>query len=143
MKFSTDPFDEVERRMEEYMEHVLRTIPTFDCWQEEETFSPLTDVAEENDKIIVTTDLPGVDKENIELSVKDNFLIIKAAKKQEDKTEKEDYLRKERSFMRYYRKIPLPEDVNEEGATAQLKNGVLTITLPKVKSSSGKKIKID
>ncbi len=45
--------------------------------------------------------------------------------------------------MRYYREIPLPDGVTEEGAAAQLKNGVLTVTLPKVKSVAGKKIQIE
>ena len=142
MKFSTDSFDEVERKIEECMEDIFETMQTFDCL-EEEPFSPLNDITEENDKIIVTINLPGVDKENIELDVKDNFLIIKAIKREEDKTQKENYSRKERSSMRYYHKLLLPEDVTEEGATAQLKNGVLTITLQKVKSSSGKKIKVE
>ena len=107
------------------------------------TFSPLTDVAEEDEKVIVTTDLPGVEKENVELNLRDNVLVISAGKGKEEETEKEGYLRKERSFMRYYREIPLPDGVTEEGANAQLKNGVLTVTLPKTKSVTGKRIKIE
>ncbi|HEX2957957.1 MAG TPA: Hsp20/alpha crystallin family protein, partial [Chitinispirillaceae bacterium] len=95
------------------------------------------------DKVIVTADLPGVDRENVELDLRDNVLVINAGKGKEEETEKEGYLRKERSFMRYYREIPLPEGVTEEGANAQLKNGVLTVILPKTKSIAGKRIQIE
>ncbi len=140
--YSWDPFDEI-RRMQSYMEQMFRTFPAPESRFGTGTFSPLTDVAEEDDKVIVTTDLPGVDRENIELDLRDNVLVVSAGKGKEEETEKEGYLRKERSFMRYYREIPLPDGVTEEGASAQLKNGVLTVTLPKTKSIAGKKIQIE
>ncbi len=140
--YSWDPFDEI-RRMQNYMEQMFRTFPALESHFENDTFSPLTDVMEEDDKVTVTTDLPGVDRENVELSLKDNVLVISAGKGQEEKDEKEGYLRKERSFMRYYREIPLPDGVTEEGTSAQLKNGVLTVTLPKTKAVAGKRIQIE
>jgi HSP20 family protein len=140
--YSLDPFDEI-RRMQDYMEQMFRTFPALESRFGTETFSPLTDVVEEDDKVIVTTDLPGVDRENVELNLRDNVLIVSAGKGKEEETEKEGYLRKERSFMRYYREIPLPEGVTEEGANAQLKDGVLTVTLPKTKSLTVKRIQIE
>ncbi|WP_440947385.1 Hsp20/alpha crystallin family protein [Methanosarcina sp. T3] len=139
---SWDPFDEI-RGMQEYMGQMMRTFPALESRYTGGTFAPLTDVAEEDNKVIVTTDLPGIDRENVELSLKDNFLVISASKGKEEETEKEGYLRKERSFMRYYREIPLPEGVTEEGATAQLKNGVLTVTVPKTKALTEKRILIE
>ncbi len=140
--YSWDPFDEI-RRMQNYMEQMFRTFPALESRFGTGTFSPLTDVAEEDNKVIITTDLPGIEKENVELDLRDNVLVINAGKEKEEEAEKEGYLRKERAFMRYYREIPLPEGVTEEGATAQLKNGVLTITLPKIKSVTGKRIQIE
>jgi HSP20 family protein len=140
--YSWDPFDEI-RRMQEHMEEMMRACPALDNRYANEALSPLTDVAEEDNKVIVTTDLPGIDRENVELSLKDNLLVISAQKGKKEETEKEGYLRKERSFMRYYREIPLPDSVTEEGATAQLKNGVLTVTLPKTKSVTGSRIQIE
>jgi len=128
--------------MQDYMEQMFRTFPALESRFGTGTFSPLTDVAEEDDKVIVTTDLPGIDRENVELNLRDNVLVVSAGKGKEE-TEKEGYLRKERSFMRYYREIPLPDGVTEEGANAQLKNGVLTVTLPKTKSVTGKRIQIE
>jgi len=146
-----DPFDEIRnwnpfeeiRRMHDYLEQMFRNFPMLENRFGAATFSPLTDVAEEDDKVIVTTDLPGVDKENVELDLRDNVLVISAGKGKEEETEKEGYLRKERAFMRYYREIPLPDNVTDEGAVAQLKNGVLTVTLPKTKSETTKRIQIE
>ena len=140
--YTWDPFDEI-RRMQEHMEQMRRAFPALENRYVSDTLSPLTDIAEEDNRVIVTTDLPGIDRENVELSLKENFLVISTSKGKEEETEKEGYLRKERYFMRYYREIPLPEGVTEEGSTAQLKNGVLTVTLPKTKELTGKKILIE
>ncbi|MGA9187841.1 MAG: Hsp20/alpha crystallin family protein [Methanosarcina sp.] len=138
--YSWDPFDEI-RRMQECMGQMFKTYPALESRFGTETLSPLIDIAEDGDKVIVTTDLPGIDRENVELNLRDNVLVISAGK--EEKTEKEGYLRRERSFMRYYREIPLPDGVTEEGANAQLKNGVLTVTLPKIEPVTGKRIQIE
>lgn len=140
--YSWDPFDEI-RRMQEHMEQMLKAFPVLDNRFGDETVSPLTDIIEEDNKVIVTTDLPGIDRENIKLSLKDNFLIINAEKGKEEETAKEGYLRKERVYMHYYREIPLPDGSTEDGATAQLKNGVLTVTLPKLKRVTDRRIMIE
>jgi HSP20 family protein len=136
-----NPFDEI-RRMHEYMELMFSSFPMFDNRFGSEVSSPFAEVIEEADKIIVTTDLPGIDKENIELSLRNNFLIIDAGQGKEEEAKKEGYIRKERALMRYYRKIPLTNGVTENGASAQLKNGVLTVTLPKVSQLAERKIMI-
>ncbi len=146
--YGWDPFDEI-RKMQDYMEQMFnmeqmfRTFPALESRFGTRAFSPLTDVMEEENTVTVTTDLPGIDRENIELNLKDNVLVISTGKGKEEETEKEGYLRKERALMRYYREISLPDGVTEEGATAQLKNGVLTVTLPKTKSVTGKRIQIE
>ncbi|MCQ1536184.1 Hsp20/alpha crystallin family protein [Methanosarcina sp. KYL-1] len=140
--YNWDPFEEV-RRMQEYMEQMFRTFPALETRLGGETLSPLTDVMEEEDKVTVTTDMPGIEKGDVELSLKDNALVISAGRGKEEESEKEGYLRKERSYTRYYREVLLPEGVTEDGATASLKNGVLTVTLPKLKLKEGKKILIE
>jgi HSP20 family protein len=140
--YNWDPFEEMKEIQEE-MQEMFRRFPLLDTQYRPKTFSPLTDVAEEENKVTVTMDLPGVEKENVELSMKDNILVISAEKGKQDETEKEGYLRKGRVFMRYYREIELPQGVTEEEANAQLKNGVLTVILPKIKQLKLKKIQID
>ncbi len=140
--YTWDPFDEI-RRMQEYMDQMFRTFPALENRLSGDVFSPLTDVMEEEDKVIVTTDMPGIEKEGIELSLKDNSLVISAGRGKEEESEKEGYIRKERTYARYHREILLPEGVTEEGASAKLHNGVLTVTLPKLKKEAGKKIRIE
>jgi HSP20 family protein len=140
--YNWDPFEEM-RQIQEEMQEMFRRFPLLDTRYRAQTFAPLTDVAEEENKVTVTMDLPGVEKENVELSVKDNVLIISAEKGKQEEAEKEGYLRKERVFMRYYREIALPQGATEEGANAQLKNGVLTVTLPKTTQLESKKIQIE
>lgn len=151
--YSWDPFEEL-KKTHEYMDQIFRAFPLIDnrfssgisgsgVSPQAEVFSPLTDVAEETDKVIVTTELPGIDKKDIELNVRDNVLVISASRGAEEKQEKEGYLRKERTYTRYHREIPLPGTVTEEGAGAKLLNGVLTVTLPKLKVEAAKKIKIE
>ena len=82
--YSWDPFDEI-RRMQEYMGQMFKTYPALESRFGTETLSPLTDVAEEGDKVIVTTDLPGIDRENVELNLRDNVLVISAGKEEEDR----------------------------------------------------------
>jgi len=88
--YSWDPFDEI-RKMQDYMEQMFnmeqmsRTFPALESRFGTGTSSPLTDVVEENDKVIVTTELPGIERENIELNLRDNVLIISAAKEKKKK----------------------------------------------------------
>jgi|AGTN01.2.fsa_nt_gi Molecular chaperone (small heat shock protein) len=94
---------------------------------------PSVDVQEHNGEIIVTADMPGMDKEDIKLDVtSNNVLEISARKKSEKKEgeEKKGYLRHERSYVGYYRAIQLPADVDKSKAKAAYSNGVLSVTMP-------------
>ncbi|MDD3043529.1 MAG: Hsp20/alpha crystallin family protein [Methanosarcinaceae archaeon] len=146
-----DPFEEF-RRTHDFMEQLFRAFPLMGISGElsgnqagvpANTFSPLTDVMEEEDRVVVTTELPGIDKKDVELSVRDNVLVISASRGTEEKQEKEGYLSKERTFTRYHREIALPDTVTEDGGSAKLLNGVLTVTLPRVKVEAGKRIRIE
>ena len=89
------------------------------------------DLADREDAFEVTADLPGYDREDIDLSVADRTLRISA--EHDDSTEAGDgnYLRRERRRRSVSRSLSLPEDVAEEEASATYTNGVLTVTLPK------------
>lgn len=102
------------------------------------------DVAEDDDEITVTADLPGYDREDIDVTVEDRRLTIRAER--ERKTEKEEeYHRRERSFRRQTRTIRLPAPVDEDAASAAYKNGVLEITLPKLEEveEAGHEVEIE
>ena len=105
-------------------------------------FAPAVNVAETDQEYRVSVELPGLSKDAIQVSVHEGQLIISGEKRQEEKEEKEHYLRVERSYGSFRRTIPLPASVDEEGVAASFKKGVLTVQLPKTAEARGKKIEI-
>jgi HSP20 family protein len=126
-----DPFEEI-RRTQERLNQLFEDYIPIEEWAGK-IYTPAVDILDEDNKLVVTTDLPGVNKEDIELNVKDDMLEISAKCSREKETEEEGYLRRERAYTRFYRAVKLPSNVTEEGATAKMENGVLKITLPKLK----------
>jgi len=113
-------------------------------WGGGNVFTPAIDIKEEENKLLVTTDLPRINKEDIEINLKEDMLEISAKTGKEKETEEEGYIRKEREYTHFYRAVRLPSSVKEEGSTAKIENGVLTITLPKMKlEEPAKKIQIE
>ncbi|MCQ1537109.1 Hsp20/alpha crystallin family protein [Methanosarcina sp. KYL-1] len=133
-----DPFEEI-RRTQERLNQLFEDYMPMEEWGGSKIYAPAIDIMDEDDKLVVTTDLPGVNKEDIELSVKDDMLEISAKSGKEKEVEEEGYLRRERAYTRFYRAVRLPSNVMDEGSTAKIENGVLTITLPKLKLEEPKK----
>ena len=101
---------------------------------------PLVDLADNGKEFVVKAELPGVSKEDLKIEVSENSIEISAESEQEKKEEKKGYIRRERRYASFYRSIPLPENVIADKADAELKEGVLTVTLPKA-SAPAKKVK--
>lgn len=91
-----------------------------------------TNILEEDNHYILTSEIPGVAKENVKIDVADNTLTISVAKKESSKDEKKNYLVKEISESAVTRQFYL-EDMDENSISAKLDNGILTITVGKVK----------
>src|SRR3989338_455203 len=105
--------------------------------------TPPSDVKDTKDSVVINLDMPGVDKKDIQVSVIENRLEVKAQKKRESKIESKGYFKQERSFSGFYRALTLPSDVDAENAKVDYKDGVLKITIPKKeKIKEKKKIKI-
>lgn len=102
-----------------------------------------TDVQETDREVIVTAELPGMNREDIELHVTAENLEVKAQKKEEHKEEKEGYRAYGRRYSGFYRNIPLPTAIQPDDAKATYKNGVLEVILPKKEVSESRKLKID
>jgi HSP20 family protein len=101
---------------------------------------PLVDLADTGKEYVVKAELPGVSKEDLNVEVSENNIEISAESKEEKKEEAKGYIRRERRYASFYRSVPLPEDVLPDKADAELKEGVLTVTLPKA-SAPEKKVK--
>lgn len=97
-------------------------------------FEPDFDIQEKNDVYIVNVDLPGMDKDKIDIHIEDTYMTIEGerAYEKEDTSKDNRYFRSERSFGTFSRVIPLPGEVEKQGITADYKNGVLKIKLPKL-----------
>ncbi|OKY77523.1 MAG: Molecular chaperone HSP20 family, IbpA [Candidatus Methanohalarchaeum thermophilum] len=130
-------------RMEEIFNQLeTKELPESSELQKTGKPSPFIDVMEQDNEITVTADLPGVSKDDIEISLSDRVLTISAERSREETEEKEGFVRKERSVGKYHRKIRLPSDVDEENTEATFQNGVLEIKLPKKEKEKGEKIQI-
>jgi HSP20 family protein len=106
--------------------------------------NPKVDVAETKEAIQVTAELPGMTEKDIEVTLSDGHLVISGEKHAESEQKDKNYHRIERSFGSFRRAIALPAEVDDKKVDASFKNGVLSVTLPKVAPSaaSGKKIEV-
>jgi HSP20 family protein len=100
------------------------------------------DVYREKDDLVVKAELPGVEKKDLDISLEDGRLTIKAEKKKEEVTEDADRYISERHFGQYSRTLKLPFPVNEKQITATLKDGLLEVRLPKAEEAKAKQIEI-
>ena len=104
--------------------------------------SPNVNVSETDKKIEITAELPGVEEKDIDVSLSDDKLTIKAEKKSETEQTDKDYFLAERSYGVFERTMTLPCEVSDKKVKAAFKNGVLTITLPKSSKVKTRKKKI-
>jgi len=98
-------------------------------------FSPSIDVADSGKELKVTMELPGMNEKDIDVSLTQNSLTIQGEKKDETEVKGSSYHRMERVYGSFTRTIPLPVEVNVDGARASYRKGVLSITIPKTEES--------
>ena len=104
--------------------------------------APAVDLFEEKDEIVVKAELPGMEKDNIEVNLTDHTLTIKGEKKKEEEVKEEKYYRSERSYGAFVRTLELPADVHGDKAKATFKNGILEVRLPKTEDAKSKEIEV-
>jgi len=104
---------------------------------------PLLDIKETDRDLVISLEVPGVDKKDINLNVTENSLELKVEKKAEEKVEKRDYLREERTYKGFYRSVSLPTRVIPEQAKASYKDGILEVVVPKAEKKKVKKVEIE
>ncbi len=101
------------------------------------------DLYEKGNSIVVKAELPGINPEELELSVDNNILTIRGEKKHENEVKEKDCYRLERSYGAFQRAVELPYSVKGEEAKAAYKNGVLEVELPRTEEEKKKTIKIN
>jgi HSP20 family protein len=102
---------------------------------------PHTDIYEEKDELVMKTELPGIDKKDVDVSLEGDRLTIKAEKKEEVKEDATHHTR-ERYYGQYYRSVTLPYPVKEGEISATFDKGVLELRLPRAEEVKPKKIEI-
>jgi HSP20 family protein len=118
--------------------------PVFQRYFEREAspFVPRFEVRETKDALIVKADLPGVKTEDIDVSVHGNVLSVSGKREQEKKTDDEQFHMVERSFGSFTRSFTIPDDIDSKKLEAELKEGVLTVTLPKGPEAKPQKVQV-
>ncbi len=104
---------------------------------------PAVDIVEEKGRIVLRADLPGVDRENIDVSMEDGFLTITGERAAEDRSEVDGIERYERVSGRFYRRFSLPETADAEVIKARMQNGILEIDIPKLPEVQPRRIDIE
>jgi len=104
---------------------------------------PKVDVIDREKEVLVRAEVPGVEKDKLDISVSENTITIKGTAHHEEKEEKGEYYRCETSHGMFSRTVTLPTDVDSEHSKAKYKDGVLEITVPKVKKAQRRTVKIE
>lgn len=105
-------------------------------------FSPRIDVVNEEKRILLHAEIPGVDKDDLDVTITNDLVTIKGERKDVDLSESECFYCRESAYGVFERSVELPEPVVNDEVKASLKNGVLTLTLPKATPSAAVKIKV-
>jgi HSP20 family protein len=106
-------------------------------------WAPQVEMFERDGQLVLRADLPGLSKDDVKVELKDNAITIEGERRSEHEEKGEDYYRSERSYGNFYRRLPLPEGVKADNATATFDNGVLEITMPVLKREEPKARKLE
>jgi HSP20 family protein len=135
-----DPFAglaEIQDEMNRLFDTSLRRHGGF-----EGAFSPALDMVVEKDNVVVTADLPGLTKDDISVTLQDNYLTIKGEKRHEVEQKEANYFLSERVHGSFTRTIELPTAVDAKRIDARFKDGVLHVTLPKTEEAKPKQMEV-
>ena len=135
------PFEEMERLRREF-DRILEEFFPIRREVEARMFIPPIELYETDKELVLKVDLPGVKKEDVEITVKENAVVVRAERKEEREENTENIHRSERFYGVIERAIQLPVEVNPDEARAEYKDGVLEIRIPKAQVEREKKIKL-
>ena len=138
-----NPFNDVsllQNQMNRLFENALQGWPAESNGTS--SWVPPVDIYETENDLVVTTDLPGIDPKKIDMQVENNILTIRGERRLEQKLEKENFHRVERTYGAFARSFTLSTAVDPEKIRANYKDGVLSISLPKAEHARPKRIQI-
>ena len=128
---SFEPFEDMDKMLSDFSP--MRSM---------QGFVPAVDIYQDKNSVIVEAQLAGIEPEKVNISIENDVLIIKGESEKKSEVEDKNYYRKEIKSGSFYRSIPLPAHVNGDKASAEAKDGVLKIVVPKALETKPKTIKI-
>lgn len=105
-------------------------------------WNPVVDIYDNDDKIVINAELPGIDKKDIVIDIKDRVLTLKGERSLDNEVKEDNFYRRERAFGKFERAFTLPTDVDSGKIEADFKDGVLKIDIPKPEKQKPKQITI-
>lgn len=122
------------REFTEEMDRAFRSrLPSLGTAGQVTAWSPAVDVQHCNGEMVITAELPGLKKEEVKVELTDDAIVIEGERKREHKEDHEGYHRYERSYGQFYRSVPLPEGAKADQVKAELRDGVLKVSVPVAK----------
>lgn len=136
--FATPSFAPLDDRMSRLMENLFEE-------SEEMVWMPAVEVSDSDDEIVLTAEMPGLTREDVQIEVENDVLRIHGEKKEVTERDEEDgeVRVSERRYGAFSRSFALPASVDAGDVTAEMKNGVLTVRLPKTELARGRRIEIE
>jgi HSP20 family protein len=139
-----DPFRDL-RTLQEEVNRLFSTNLTRGFGEEgigRGAWNPSVDIYENKEHIVLEAELPGMNRDDFELTVENNVITLRGERQFEKKDDTDNYHRVERSYGSFTRSFTLPQTVSADGASAEYRNGVLRVTLPKREETKARRIQI-
>jgi HSP20 family protein len=105
-------------------------------------WSPAVDIFEDTERVVFRVDLPGIRREDVELNIEDGNLVLRGERRMNPDVRREDYHRLERAFGPFLRSFRLPEGVDPQNIQAEMRDGVLTVSIPRREDSHPRRVQI-
>jgi HSP20 family protein len=138
---SWQPFTEIET-IRQQLDKVFDQLATTRD-NSEATWMPALEVADAGDNFVLKAQLPGIDPKDIDVQVTREAISISGERRYENTEEKSGYVRSEFRYGKFHRMLPLPAPIQNDSVQAECKDGILTLTLPKVTEARNKVVKIN
>jgi HSP20 family protein len=137
-----DPFWKEFNTLSGRLNRLLGDAPREDASDSLGSWSPVVDIFDKGNEVVIHAEIPGVKKEDIDVRVENNVLTIRGKKEQKEEVKEEGYFRSERLYGSFSRSFSLPSTVEASRIAAQYKDGVLTLSIPKAEEAKPRQIEV-
>lgn len=132
------PFYDFQQEIDNLFKNFYRSLPATDIKFDNLNLNPSVDIIEDDKNLKVELEMPGVDEKDINVSIDNGMLIIRASKQTSKKDEGKNYVLREIGYGAYERRIPLPDNADSDNAESTFKKGMLWVNIPKKATDTSK-----